>query len=325
MRVGIWSGLAGLIGTAAASVVLGRRFRQDMKDITCGLEGGSAIAETKAGPIEYGRRGHGPHALVVHGAGGGYDQGLLVGCELLCGGYDVIAPSRFGYLRTPLPGPYAPGAQADAHAALLDSLNVKSAIVLGISAGAPSAIELALRHPEKVAALILVVPRAYAPDSVVSAEDTPFNEAILAMVEKGADFAYWLAARLAPVRMLRFLGVPTSVYRDADPPEQARLELMVGSILPLSARMDGLRYDGETRIEPWPLERIAAPTLAVSTADDLFGTLPAARYTAEHIPGAELVALETGGHLLTGCTGKVQLRIDDFLHRRVSAIYRAAA
>jgi 2-hydroxy-6-oxonona-2,4-dienedioate hydrolase len=40
--------------------------------------------------------------LIVHCAGGGYDQGLAFG-EPLSSGWRIIAMSRFGYLRTPLP------------------------------------------------------------------------------------------------------------------------------------------------------------------------------------------------------------------------------
>lgn len=325
MRVATWGGFAALAGMAVATAALGRRFRRDMKAIAAALLDGSAIAQTSAGPIEYGRNGHGMSALVIHGAGGGFDQGLFVGHELLCSGHDIIAPSRFGYLRSPVPAKREPAAQADAHAALLESMHVGAAIVLGISAGAPSAIELALRHPDKVSALILVVPRAYVPGSEVSAEDAPFNRIVLNMIEKGEDFAFWLAARLAPRRVMRFLGVPAKAYDEADPLERARLLRIARSVLPLSSRMAGIRYDGETRIEAWPLERIKVPTLVIATADDLYDTLPAARYTAEHIAGAELLALETGGHLLVGRVVEIQLKIADFLRRRVEAPRQAAA
>jgi pimeloyl-ACP methyl ester carboxylesterase len=40
----------------------------------------------------------------------------------------------------------SPSAQADAHAALMTELKVDKAIVVGISAGARSALELAIRH-----------------------------------------------------------------------------------------------------------------------------------------------------------------------------------
>jgi hypothetical protein len=37
---------------------------------------GSRIADTPRGPIEYGCDGDGPPGSIVHGAGGGFDQGL---------------------------------------------------------------------------------------------------------------------------------------------------------------------------------------------------------------------------------------------------------
>ena len=75
----------------------------------------------------------------------------------------MIAVSRFGYLRTPLPEDASAAAQADAHACLLDALNIKRAAVLGTSAGGPSSLQFALRHPGRTAALVLLVPAAYAP------------------------------------------------------------------------------------------------------------------------------------------------------------------
>jgi len=73
------------------------------------------MVATARGPIEYAVQGHGIPVLAVHGAGGGYDQGLLVAGNAFGEGYQVIAPSRFGYLRTPVPPDVSPAAQADAH------------------------------------------------------------------------------------------------------------------------------------------------------------------------------------------------------------------
>ena len=75
----------------------------------------------------------------------------------------MIAPSRFEYLGTPIPADTSPAAQADAHVALLSVLEIDKAVVVGVSAAARSAIELALPHPDRVSALILIVPGAYAP------------------------------------------------------------------------------------------------------------------------------------------------------------------
>lgn len=325
MRAKGWVGLASLLGSAGAAFTVRRTFRHDMKDISARLEAGSKRIDMDFGPVEYAREGSGPAVLVSHGAGGGYDQALFVGRELLGSGYDIIAPSRFGYLRTALPNVALPGAQADAHAALLDRLGVESATVLGISAGAPSAIEMALRHPDRVAALILIVPRAYAPGREVAAEDSPQNRAVMSMIMRGADFAFWLALKLARRRVLRFLGVPPEVGAAADPLERARLTRIMESILPLSRRVQGIEHDGAAHIGSWPLDKIAAPTFVMSAQDDLFGTLPAARFTAEHIAGAELMVVETGGHLLAGCSAQVRARIADFLRRRLETPRKAAA
>ena len=44
---------------------------------------------------------------------------------------------------------------------------------------------------------------------------------------------------------------------------------------------------------------IAAPTLIVTSSDDLFHTPPAAEYAAAHIPGAKLVVKRTGRKVRT--------------------------
>lgn len=318
-------GLAALSAAGIAAYSIRKMFRHDMADIGAELNEGSNVVELYHGVIEFGREGCGHPVLVIHGAGGGYDQGLFVGRELFGSGADVIAPSRFGYLRSGLPDNPSPHVQADAFAAFLDHLKIPAAVVLGISAGAPSAIELALRHPEHVRALILVVPRAWAPGVEVSAERSRGNRPIFAMVAKGQDFAWWTATKLAARRLLRFLGVPGAVYDAADPLERDRLNWIARNILPLSGRMRGIRADGETKIDAWPLERIAVPTLVVSAKDDLFNTLPAASWTAEHVPDAELMVLESGGHLLCGRTEEVRVRIAEFLRRRLAAPRQQAA
>src|SRR6185437_6784067 len=95
--------------------------------------------------------------------GGGFDQGRQFAAILANRGYRVIAVSRFGYLRTPLPADASAEAQARAHACLLDALHIRRAAIIGASAGAPSSILFALQYPERVSALGLLVPAAYVP------------------------------------------------------------------------------------------------------------------------------------------------------------------
>lgn len=142
---------------------------------------GSFLINTDAGPIEYAEHGTGIPLLSIHGAGGGFDQGLTNAIEFAGENFRIIAPSRFGYLRTPVPQDASPMAQADAHAALLFNLNAPKAIVIGVSAGARSAIELALRHPHMVSALVLIVPGTYSPSSPVSIDTS-----------RGGSFAFWI-------------------------------------------------------------------------------------------------------------------------------------
>jgi 2-hydroxy-6-oxonona-2,4-dienedioate hydrolase len=299
--------LAGL-GVAVGGALLGA-YQRDISEQRKRVREGGRIVQTPFGPIEYATAGSGPPALVIHGAGGGYDQGLLLGQSFP--GFRVIAPSRFGYLGTPTPADISPAAQADAHAALLDSLGVEKAVVAGISAGAPSAVELALRHADRVRALILVVPRGYAPGQPAEAPAT--HAGIMQLVMTGADFAFWAATRIARSKVVQFVGVPPEVEARATPAERERVDAVIRGILPLSMRIEGLRNDSAIALGPLPLERIKAPTLIVSARDDLFGTLPAAEHLAERIPGARLVVLDTGGHLCVGRQGEVNGAFADLL------------
>jgi pimeloyl-ACP methyl ester carboxylesterase len=61
--------------------------------------------------------------LIVHGAGGGYDQGKCF-AELIGGDFRWIAPSRFGFLGMPVPKGAGSALQADAYACLLDALGI---------------------------------------------------------------------------------------------------------------------------------------------------------------------------------------------------------
>lgn len=311
--------VAGILSVAASAATLYAyvRYRSEMRDIRTAVEGGGKIAQTDAGPIEYAEVGHGEPVLVIHGAGGGYDQGLLLGRDLEPD-FRVIAPSRFGYLKTPVPENASPSAQADAHAALLDGLAVESAIVVAASAGGPSAIELALRHPERVKALILLVPRTYDPTDAVHADESMASQIVLRVIEGSADFLFWLAIRMSRASVVRFLGVPPELEAAASDQDQAYVDAVIRSIQPLSSRVRGIAIDSSIELSAWPLRRIKVPTLIVSAEDDLFHTLPGARFTAEHIPGSELHVLESGGHLMLGQGERVRQLVTEFLRRHAS-------
>jgi 2-hydroxy-6-oxonona-2,4-dienedioate hydrolase len=311
-----------LVGIAAVSVfvLLGFSFffsRRDIARAKARVAAGSRIASTPCGPIEYASVGDGPAVLVVHGAGGGWDQGLDLAGWLAAKGFRVVAVSRFGYLRTPLPPDASARAQADAHACLLDSLGIPRAAVIGASAGAPSALQFAIRHPDRCAALVLMVPAAYAPrPGGGPSVHTPSGVPVLFDTALRSDYLFWMATRLLrPVAIRSMLGTPMQVVARADRLEKARVERMLRHVLPVTPRRSGLVNDAAVvgSLERYDLEAIAAPTLVVSAADDGYGTYEPARYTAAHVRGARFVGFATGGHLLVGHEAQVEAEVSAFL------------
>lgn len=306
----------GLAVAAVATAVTGATIwayeRERGRAVDAARRGGS-ILQTEAGAIEYAETGAGAPLLSIHGAGGGYDQGLANAASLVGDAFRVIAPSRFGYLRTPIPPDASAVAQADAHAALLSVLGVSKAIVLGVSAGARSAVELALRHPGKVSALILIVPGTYSPTSPVAVDASRGSRFVLWLANHGADFAWWCAEKIAPSVLIRFVGVRPDLVARASPSERREVMRLVRSIQPLSQRFPGINLDSAPNLHELPLSEIRAPTLIVSTRDDLFNTLPAAEFAARRILNARLIVFDTGGHLLVGHAEEVRAEVRSFL------------
>ena len=278
---------------------------------------GSRIAQTPCGPIEYAVAGEGPAVLVVHGAGGGFDQGMELGTRLASRGLRVVAMSRFGYLRTPLPADASAAAQADAHACLLDALGIRRAAIVGASAGAPSAVQFALRHPDRCNALVLLVPAIYAPRPGGEPPlKSPPGIHFLFKTALKSDFFFWAASRFArPVVTRAILATPPEVVKRADAAEKARVGGMLSHILPVSTRGSGLLNDAAvtSSLPRYDLERIAVPTLAISMKDDLFGTFEGARYTADHVPGARFTGYATGGHVWVGHQEEILAEVAAFL------------
>ena len=289
------------------------RFDKDMKMASARAAQGGVLVATRCGQIEYQEAGTGAPLLMVHGSGGGHDQGMAFAGALAQQGIRVIAMSRFGYLRTPMPTDASAAAQADAHVCLLDALGIRQAGVLGGSAGAPSALQMAIRHPERVSALVLLVPLAYKPGALADSAPplAPWVEKML-MRLIGSDFLFWAGLQVARDQLIKVvLATPPEQVAAANPQERARVNAMLDHILPVSARAEGLRSDTAVgkNMKPLPLESIRAPTLVISTRDDGYGTYASAQYTASRIAGAKFIGFEKGGHVLVGHDEEVRTEI----------------
>ena len=287
-----------------AVVPTGWRFNRDMSLAQERAARGGVLLPTRCGPIEYQEAGQGVPLLVVHGSGGGHDQGMAFARRLAQHGVRVIAMSRFGYLRTPMPADASAAAQADAHVCLLDALGIGSAAVMGGSAGAPSALQMSIRHPNRVSALILLVPLAYKPATEAdSAPPMPACVEATMMRLIGSDFLFWAALHVARDQLIKVvLATPPELLGAASPQERDRVNAMLDNILPVSSRASGLRSDSSVGryLTPSSLESVRVPTLIVSARDDGYGTYASAQYTASRIAGAKFIGFDQGGHTWVG-------------------------
>lgn len=310
--------LMGLGLTAAAMVGVGGsvygRFAADLAVARRRLEGRSDVFQSRFGAMEYATTGKGPPVLMIHGTGGGFDQGLAFAQLLATQGWQIVAPSRFGYLRSAFPGEPTLEHQADTFADLLDELGIARIPIIGGSAGALSALQFAIRYPARCSAIVAVVPATYVPGRAHLLPG-PMGRAIISYGLR-SDFLFWSGLKMAEERMIATLLAtdPELVY-GASAEERARALAILWDILPVSARTQGLLNDGRQAgaPEPMALEQIAAPTLALSVEDDRFGTADAARHIAHSVPGAKLIIYPSGGHVWVGHHQEMWTAIDTFL------------
>lgn len=277
----------------------------------------SELVQTPCGPIEYKAVGEGLAVLVAHGAGGGFDQSLDFAAPLVARGLKVIGVSRFGYLRSPLPEDPSAEHQADTYVCLMDALGLARASIIGASAGAPSALQFALRHPDRAEKLVLLVPALYAPKNPgAPVLDIPpgVPAAVGSLLQ--SDVLYWTISKTAPRLLIgTILGTPPEQFDQGEPAEQTRVRTMISHILPVSARRDGLINDAQViaHMPRYELERVTTPTLALSVADDRYGTFEAAKYTTDHIAGSQFIGYPAGGHIWIGHQAEALNAIGAFL------------
>jgi 2-hydroxy-6-oxonona-2,4-dienedioate hydrolase len=304
-----------------AALLVWSRYASDIAAEHARVGRGSQVwPSPRFGPIEFASVGQGEPVIISHGAGGGFDQVAAAAARLGDAGYRVITPSRFGYLRSSSPDDPSPANQAEAYADLLDELRIPRVTVVGISAGALSALQFAVRHPDRCRSLILIVPAAAAATGAAGTlpVQSPLTQAIARRLIR-SDFLYWLGTEVAPRAMTRWiLATDPAVVAAAGARERARAREIMRNVLPVSARARGLLDDARFVTTPAPVAfgRIAAPTLVISLEDDFYKTLEPARAVAAAIPGARLVTYPTGGHIWAGREDQLFAEILAFLSQQ---------
>ena len=308
--LGTWVGATGLLG-----LMNYYHFRRELKNAEYRIEAQQKSFLSKFGQIYYSMQGHGPPVLVVHGAGGGFDQALHF-AKIFSHEFEWIAPSRFGYLGTALPKDASPQAQADAYVALLDALKIERVPVIGLSAGGPSVLQFALRYPERCSGLVMVSAISKAMIDVASNPEVMENliRALLAN-----DWLIWLAMKLVNRKIIPPAGVPMQVIKSLDEESTNWLRDLLSVTLPVKPRRFGIVNDFSQiyKLTIFPTGQISVPTLIIHAKDDSLVSIKQGRFSAQIISHANFVEIPNGGHLLLGQRERVKTEVEWFLKKVV--------
>lgn len=241
--------------------------------------------------IYYELAGQGPRLLFISGTGSDLRVSPNVFDGPLTRHFQVLAFDQRGLGRSSKPpGPYSMAGYADDAAGLMDALDWDDAAVMGVSFGGMVAEELALRHPERLRALVLACTSAGgaggASYPLHELADLPEHERVsrqltLADVRRDATWRAENPQRWAALVDAARQGRPMLSAEEAA--EQA-----AGARAQLEARR---HHDAWAR-----LPELELPVLVAGGRHD--GIAPPANQEAlaRRIPGAELMMFD-GGHL----------------------------
>jgi pimeloyl-ACP methyl ester carboxylesterase len=249
--------------------------------------------------LYYEEHGAGEPILCIHGTGSSAAAWSDAAGELGRRGRTIVYDRR-GCARSERPEPYVTDVHqhADDAAALIDALAAAPAVVIGRSYGVDVAIDLALRHPDRVRALALL-------------------EGAASMSEAGRRWLDGLTGQVLAAAEVDVGTVGETLYRtvlgDATWegfPEPAKR--MVGANGPaIVAEFRGGFLDVDAR----QLAGLDRPTLLLAGSDSPPAFAEATRLLAEAIPSAE-IAWVGGGHLIDPAHASVLGFIDEVLALR---------
>jgi pimeloyl-ACP methyl ester carboxylesterase len=127
--------------------------------------------------------------------------------------------------------------------------------------------------------------------------------------------AFWAAAKFAPQVILAPLGASRSAWAQLDTEERDFVLQVLQTLLPLGSRRAGLLNDMTQMVSlaPYPLERVTVPTLVIHAVDDVLVPFAYGQFTTQAIPGARLITLSSGGHLLVGRRPELATAMAEFM------------
>lgn len=291
------------IGSAAAcaAVVTGLRYRRWKQRLRQRFQSESCLLETSRGTVEYQMEGAGPVVLVLHGSPGGYDQGMAWAHLFAQGGSTLLSLSRPGYRRTPLSSGQTPEAQAELFAATLDALNVSQVVVIALSGGGPSAMQLALRFPHRCRGLLLICALTHAYT----------EEEVYRSLPPGQRLQKWLFNHLLDWDPALYLLSALSKGL----PQEAQASALIESLVMNPQHSTGYRNDMQqfATLPAYPFQDIVVPTLIVHGTADVDVPFRQTKELASALSHAQLVAIEGADHLSTLASERAFAAIHHFL------------
>ena len=172
---------------------------------------------------------------------------------------------------------------ADDIAALLDHVNIPTAVIAGLSMGGQIAMAFAEQHPQRLSGLILAAtfPQADTPEAAATRRAT-------------ADRFLTQGSILPGIEMLPKLLAPATIK---DHPEIALQVLTMIAQTPPAGAAAALRGRAQRKDYTPTLPHIAAPTVIVVGTEDAYTNVDTAKQIQQSIPNASLEIFEGIGHL----------------------------
>lgn len=237
-------------------------------------------------------------ALLLHG--GGYDAAGISWFRLiepLSAERAVIAPDLPGFGGTSdVPALGRPDLTAGQLQALLDALGVGRVVVFGVSMGGDVALELALRHPDRVAGLVCI-----APGGLIPRRPTASLQWLTWLVSRVGDRG--LAAIAWASRPL----VRRAVKQMVDDPRRMPSAVVEEFVRQAYRPRAGVAYGIYNRATLGPrgmlndksgaVASLRIPALFFHGHEDRLVPVEASRRAVSRMPQARLVELENCGHL----------------------------
>jgi pimeloyl-ACP methyl ester carboxylesterase len=285
-------------GLLVALVVVSAAFFLDMNRAYDRVRAHGIVIPSAYGDIEFTEHGSGPAVLVIHGSGGGYDQGELIAEAVLGDDFHSITPSRFGYLGSSFHAGATWDDQAHAYAYLLDHLGIRQVAVVAMSQGGPSALLFAALHPERVSTLTLISCGVAASSADDQAEANKKGDLLTTIFQH--DVLYWMVSKLFKQQLMGLIGAGDEVIARLTPDQRQLFERFIDDMNPVSLRSAGTVFDNKATMPGERIAAITAPTLILHARDDGLQLFHNAMFAAATIPNVKLVSFDKGGHFIIG-------------------------